>query len=42
MLAIDYTHKRVRLFRIELNYYILIGICLAVVIWRLLVLLTYI
>ncbi|CAN1492010.1 hypothetical protein MCEZE4_00234 [Burkholderiaceae bacterium] len=39
MLSIDYTHKRARLFRVELNYFILIAICLVYVFWRLLVLL---
>ena len=39
MLLIDYTHKRIRLFRIELNYFILISICLVCIFWRLLVLL---
>jgi len=39
MLLIDYTHKRIRLFRLELNYFILISICLVCIFWRLLVLL---
>jgi hypothetical protein len=35
MLAIEYTHKRVRLFRVELNFQVVMGLILVIITWKL-------
>jgi hypothetical protein len=39
MLSIEYTHKRVRLFRLELNFLVMMGMMLAIITWKFLAML---
>jgi hypothetical protein len=34
MLSIEYTHKRIRLFRMELNFLVVMGLMIAIIAWK--------
>ena len=39
MLSIEYTHKRIRLFWMELNFLVMMGLMFAIIAWKFLAIL---